>query len=109
MKRPQTRLEEVRIARGLTKADLARRAGMPQQTLQNIESGQTKGLSLSARRLLAPALEVRDDELLRPIGHPISPAEGQEPPINSLIYEEIRAVHATLREILLCLRPATKD
>ena len=71
MKRPRTRVEEVRQLRGLTKAELARRAGMLPQTLQRIEDGSTKSLSLSARRLLAPALRVRDDQLMMPIGYPI--------------------------------------
>ena len=99
MKRPTTRVEEIRVIRGLTKADLARRSGMPPQTLQNIENGKTKGLSLSARRLLAPVLQVREDQLMLPIGFPIDPVAGQEPPIQQLIYEALQDVLTELREI----------
>lgn len=107
MKRPKTRVEEVRLARGLTKADLARRAGMPPNTLQHIEAGRTKGLSVSARRILAPALQVREDQLLQPVGMPLDPLPGEQTPINDLIYQELQALHTTLRELLELLRRQT--
>lgn len=99
MKRPGTRVEEVRVLRGLTKADLARRSGMPPQTLQRIEDGSTKSLSLSARRLLAPVLQVREDQLMLPIGFPIDPVAGEHPPIADLQFQTSQEILAELREI----------
>jgi hypothetical protein len=64
---------------------------MPAQTLQSIENGKTKGLSVSARRLLAPVLQVRDDVLLLPVGHPIDPRPG-EPPANDPLREVMTAL-----------------
>ncbi len=99
MKRPKTRVEEVRLARGLTKAELARRSGMPPQTLQRIEDGSTKSLTPSARKMLAPVLRVREDELLVPIGFPIQPLAGEEPPVNDLIFQTCQDILAELRAI----------
>jgi transcriptional regulator with XRE-family HTH domain len=69
------RVTEIRVARGLSKAELARRAGMLPQTLQRIEDGSTKSLSVTARRQLAPVLGVREDHLLVPVGYPIPPVD----------------------------------
>lgn len=104
VKRPMTRVEEIRLARGLSKAELARRSGMPPNTLQHIEVGKTKGLSVSARRILAPALQVRDDQLLQPVGVPLDPLPGEEAPIDDLIYQELQAIHATLGKLLSLLQ-----
>jgi transcriptional regulator with XRE-family HTH domain len=93
--RPLTRVEEVRKARGFSKAELARRAGMPAQTLQNIEDGKTKGVSVSARKLLAPVLGVREDVLLLPVGHPFDPS----PPLDTeLLAGLLRDLATVLRE-----------
>jgi transcriptional regulator with XRE-family HTH domain len=62
---------------------------MPPQTLQSIENGKTKSVSLAARRMLAPVLQVREDQLLLPIGMPFDPEPGERPPINDLIYEAL--------------------
>jgi transcriptional regulator with XRE-family HTH domain len=97
MKRPQTRVEEIRVARGITKAELARRAEMPPQTLQRIEDGSTKTLSFAAREKLTRALRVRDDQLLAPIGTPFDTVPGEQAPINTMIYLTCVAILAELR------------
>jgi transcriptional regulator with XRE-family HTH domain len=94
-----TRVEEVRRARGLSKAELCRRAGMPPQTLQNIENGKTKSVSLAARRMLAPVLQVREDQLLLPIGMPFDPEPGEQLKLEGLIYEALTLLVGELREI----------
>jgi transcriptional regulator with XRE-family HTH domain len=113
MKRPRTRVEEIRIARGLSKAELARRAQMPPPTLQRIEDGNTKTLSFSARSKLTKALQVRDDELLAPIGTPFRSENGAAPPVNDLIYavcleilDEMRKLNAALAALT---RPGRND
>ena len=96
------------MLRGLSKAELARRAGMPAQTLQRIEDGSTKSVSLAARRMLAPVLQVREDQLMLPIGLPVDPLPGQEPPINDLILQACQDILRELRELNLLLRQRLK-
>jgi transcriptional regulator with XRE-family HTH domain len=77
---------------------------MPPNTLQHIEAGTTKGLSVAARRALAPALQVREDQLMQPIGIPFDPLPGEHTPVNDLIFAELRAIHETLREMLAIIK-----
>lgn len=109
-KRPLTRVQEVRELRGYTKSQLADLANMPRTTLSRIEKGPnnggTKSLSPSAARLLAKVLMVREDQLLLPVGFPIDPIAGDEPPITDLIYETCRQILVELREIKARLPPA---
>lgn len=104
MKRPLTRVEEVRLARGLRKSELSRRAGMAPQTLQRIEDGTTKGLSPSARKKLALPLQIREDQLMMPVGHPIDPLEGDLVPINNLIVTTLQDLLQETREIKELIR-----
>jgi transcriptional regulator with XRE-family HTH domain len=99
---PKNRVEEIRLARGLSKIELCRLSGMPPQTLQNIENGKTKTVTDSARRLLAPALQVRPDQLLLPVGFPFDPEPGE--PIFEVLSRTFEAILAELREIKTMLR-----
>jgi phage repressor protein C with HTH and peptisase S24 domain len=71
---PRTRVDEVRLARGLTNAELARRAGLESSTLHKVVSGKRgkDGVSPRLADRLALALQVRREELFAPIGSPIS-------------------------------------
>ena len=59
------RITELRIAAGMTKTELARRAGINERTVRNIESGVYEP-SLATARKLAGALGVPFDELFEP-------------------------------------------
>lgn len=109
MKRPQNRVEEIRVARGMTKAELARRADMPPQTLQRIEDGSTKTLSFAARGKLTRALRVREDQLLAPIGTPFDSLPGEQPPATDLIYRVCLDILAELRKLNDRLLPPAPD
>ena len=52
------RLEELREARGLSQAELARRSGVPQSTISRIEAGETGSITLGNLERLADALGV---------------------------------------------------
>ncbi len=52
------RLEELREAKGLSQAELARRSGVPQSTISRIEAGETGSISLVNLERLADALGV---------------------------------------------------
>jgi transcriptional regulator with XRE-family HTH domain len=81
---------------------------MRPQTLQRIEDGSTKTLSATARRMLAPALQVREDQLLVPVGRPIEPLEGESPPMLDLIYQALLDVAAELRMLREMLQQMPK-
>ena len=68
---PRTRVDEIRLARGLTNAELARRAALESSTLHKVVSGK-RGVSRQLAEPLAAALQVRREELFAPIGSPIS-------------------------------------
>lgn len=97
MKRPRTRLTEIRLARGMTKAELARRSGVSPQTIQKVEDGSTKDVTPENREKLAPVLGVNPDQLVAPIGSPIIYRTGERGSMDE-------AVHKTLIEILGELR-----
>lgn len=73
---PRTRLEEIRLARGVRSAELARIAGMDPQTLWRIETGR-RTITKRWREGLARALMVSAEQLYAPIGAPVpyDPAE----------------------------------
>jgi transcriptional regulator with XRE-family HTH domain len=52
------RLEELREARGLSQAELARRSGVPQSTISRIEAGETGSITLANLEKLADGLDV---------------------------------------------------
>ncbi len=52
------RLEELRRARGLSQAELARVSGVPQSTISRIEAGKTNSIELGNLERLANALGV---------------------------------------------------
>jgi transcriptional regulator with XRE-family HTH domain len=91
--RPRTRLEEIRTARGMTKAELARRSGVLAQTIQKIEDGGTRDVAPATREKLAPILGVGPEQLVAPIGSPIIYRTNERGTID----EE---VHKTLKDIL---------
>jgi phage repressor protein C with HTH and peptisase S24 domain len=70
---PRSRVDEVRAARAITNAELARRAGIESSALHKVISGK-RALSRRFSERLAPALEVPVEELFAPVGRPISPA-----------------------------------
>ncbi|MGH7160484.1 MAG: XRE family transcriptional regulator [Acetobacteraceae bacterium] len=82
---PRSRADEIRLARGLSAAGMARRANIDPSTLHKILSGQ-RGVSRHFAEPLAAALTVRPEELFARIGSPISPsgqggvAEPAKPP-----------------------------
>ena len=59
-----TRLEQLRLDKGLTALQLADRAGVAHKTIYNIEAG--KGANVATLVKLADALEARPSELLMP-------------------------------------------
>jgi DNA-binding transcriptional LysR family regulator/DNA-binding Xre family transcriptional regulator len=72
---PPRRLQALRLARGLTQAQLARRTNMATSTLSRLESGQRR-LAVDHLAPLAAALEVTVGELIGPVttpGHPEPP------------------------------------
>lgn len=111
-KRLLTRVREVRRARGLSQADLARLAGMEPQTLSKIEIGATKDVSPDARRKLAPILGVAEDQLLRPVGFPIPPLDGEPVPgetvILQAILDELKELNKSQQEMLAALKEMVK-
>lgn len=69
---PRTRLEEIRLARGLKSAELARRAGVDPSNLHKIERGASRMPHGRAYvRRLAEALMVPVEQLYAEIGMPI--------------------------------------
>ena len=52
------RLEELRQAKDLSQAELARRSGVPQSTISRIEAGETGSITLANLERLADALGV---------------------------------------------------
>lgn len=70
-----TRVREIKIARGMTSADLSRESGIIPSTLSKIELGQ-RGLTKQNATLLARALKVPVAELYAEPGQPIPSAGG---------------------------------
>lgn len=58
-------LKRLRESQGLTQMELARRSGVPQSTICDIEAGRTKGPTLRVAARLAHALGVPIEKLLR--------------------------------------------
>jgi transcriptional regulator with XRE-family HTH domain len=52
------RLEPLRIAKGWSQAELARRSGVPQPTISRIEAGKSRAIDLDNLERLANALGV---------------------------------------------------
>jgi transcriptional regulator with XRE-family HTH domain len=69
-KAPRTRIEEIRQARGLKSAELARRIGADPSIIHRIETAKA-GFSHNRARALARALLVPVEQLYAPIGTPI--------------------------------------
>lgn len=59
------RITELREAAGLSKAELARRAGINERTVRNLENGRYGGPSMATARKLAVALGVSFDSLFQ--------------------------------------------
>lgn len=57
-------LKRLRESQGLTQMELARRSGVPQSTICDIEAGRTKGPTLRVAVKLAAALGVPAEKLL---------------------------------------------
>jgi transcriptional regulator with XRE-family HTH domain len=53
-------LAEARQKLNLSQAELSRRAGVPQQTISNIESGKTGGVDFTVLERLAKALGIEN-------------------------------------------------
>ena len=58
-------LKEIRKKRGMSQAELARRAKIPQGVLSYIESGRTKHPRIDTMQAIASALQCTVDELLQ--------------------------------------------
>ena len=58
------RVKELRIGRGWTQAELAKKAGITRAALSRIENGQTKGIDFDTLDNLANALEVHPAALI---------------------------------------------
>jgi transcriptional regulator with XRE-family HTH domain len=71
----------LRLARGLTQVELSEKAGIPQSTLSELESGarQGSGLAIRAARRLAFALGVSLDALAGTPGEEHDLESEQEP------------------------------
>ncbi len=57
-------LEEYRLKRNLTQAELSRRSGVPQAMISEIETGQVKAPRITTLWKLANALRVLVDDLV---------------------------------------------
>lgn len=64
------RLRFLREERGLSKAEVGRRAGMPRQAIHAYERGTRQNLTLANVYALAEALEVSVSELLEDVDPP---------------------------------------
>jgi transcriptional regulator with XRE-family HTH domain len=95
---PRTRLEEIRLARGVRSSELARLAGMDPQTLWRLETAK-RSITNRWRSALASALMVSDEQLYAPIGSPVpyDPAEPIMP--DPRPYEPEHAMHAIGRRL----------
>lgn len=69
---PESRVQEIRIERGLIPADVARSADMDPSTYNKVDKGK-RGVSPQFVRQIASALQVPQSELYAPIGSPIPP------------------------------------
>lgn len=69
---PESRVQEIRIERGLIPADVARSADMDPSTYNKIDKGK-RGVSPQFVRQIAAALQVPQSELYAQIGSPIPP------------------------------------
>lgn len=58
-------LREARKERGMSQAELARRAGVPQGVISYIECGRTKHPRIDTLQAIAAALQCTVDELLQ--------------------------------------------
>lgn len=58
------KIRKLRIAKGITQAELARRAGWMPQRLNHLERGRRTDLHVSTLRKIAAALGVKPGELL---------------------------------------------
>jgi len=59
-------LKQYREKRGLTQCELAKRSGVPQQTICNIESGARRGANVDTLYKLSTALRCTVDDLYSP-------------------------------------------
>jgi len=59
------RLKELREIRGLTQADLARKVGVRQATISNLETGKSGRIAFALLERLSKTLHVRLSELFR--------------------------------------------
>ena len=58
-------LREIRKKRGMSQAELARRAGIPQGVISYIECGRTKHPRVDTMQAIAAALQCTVDDLLQ--------------------------------------------
>lgn len=71
---PRSRVDEIRLLRGLSNAELARRSGIESSAQHKIISGK-RGLAWRVAQQLAGPLAVAVEDLFAPVGTPISAPE----------------------------------
>lgn len=69
------RIKALRKAKGIRQAELAKKAGIKQPSLSDIERNETKSLKASTLLLLAKALETSPDHLRTGRGSPSKPID----------------------------------
>lgn len=71
---PRSRVDEIRLLRGLSNAELARRSGIESSAQHKIISGK-RGLAWRVAQRLAGPLAVEVEDLFAPVGTPLSAPE----------------------------------
>ncbi len=59
------RVKELRVARGWSQSELARRSGITQQTISRIEARQTEAVAFEVLERLADALDIHPGGLIQ--------------------------------------------
>jgi transcriptional regulator with XRE-family HTH domain len=75
------RLRELRLALGLTQAELATRAGVRRATVSRLENNRVSAIDLEVLEKLADLLRVEPGFLLSRTPS-VTPARGHRPPLN---------------------------
>ncbi|MBM3096624.1 LexA family transcriptional regulator [Gluconobacter cerinus] len=88
-----SRVREIRVARDISSAELARAANIQPPTLSKIELGQ-RGVTKTFANAIAKALQVRVEDLYAVVGSPIPPPTELDPP--SRVFETSPTDRTTL-------------